>query len=119
MMRAQQPFAELDAAAFDRVISINLRGVFPCLKYALHEMVCAGKSAVVNTASAPGVIWRAIRSRSTGGSRFQSVRSTRLDELMASARAADSENAVEAEPHLETRTSTNRNSRGSTISLGA
>ena len=30
--------------------------------------------------------------------------SKRLDELMASARATDSEDAIEAEPYLETRT---------------
>jgi len=51
-----QPIAELDAAAFDRVISINLRGVFLCMKYELREMVRAGKGAIVNTASVAGVI---------------------------------------------------------------
>jgi NAD(P)-dependent dehydrogenase (short-subunit alcohol dehydrogenase family) len=49
------PFAEFDAAVFDRIISVDLRGVFLCMKYELAEMVRAGTGAIVNTASIAGV----------------------------------------------------------------
>jgi NAD(P)-dependent dehydrogenase (short-subunit alcohol dehydrogenase family) len=52
---AAQLIAELDAAAFDRVLSIDLRGVFLCMKYELREMARAGSGAIVNTASLAGV----------------------------------------------------------------
>ena len=47
---------ELDAAVFDRIISVDLRGVFLCMKHELAEMVRAGKGAIVNTASIAGVV---------------------------------------------------------------
>jgi NAD(P)-dependent dehydrogenase (short-subunit alcohol dehydrogenase family) len=51
-----QPIAQLDASVFDRVISVDLRGVFLCMKYELREMVRAGRGAIVNTASVTGLI---------------------------------------------------------------
>jgi NAD(P)-dependent dehydrogenase (short-subunit alcohol dehydrogenase family) len=53
---APQPIAELDADAFDRVIAVDLRGVFLCMKYELREMLRGGRGAIVNTASVAGVI---------------------------------------------------------------
>lgn len=53
---APQPIAELDAADFDRVISIDLRGVFLCMKHELRAMLPAKRGAIVNTASVAGVI---------------------------------------------------------------
>ena len=50
------PFAELDAAVFDRIISVDLRSVFLCMKYELAEMMRAGRGAIVNTASIAGVV---------------------------------------------------------------
>ena len=55
-VHAPQPIAQLDASAFDRVISVDLRGVFLCMKYELREMVRAGHGAIVNTASVAGFI---------------------------------------------------------------
>jgi NAD(P)-dependent dehydrogenase (short-subunit alcohol dehydrogenase family) len=46
----------LDAAAFDRIVAVDLRGVFLCMKYELAEMVGAGRGAIVNTASITGVV---------------------------------------------------------------
>ncbi|MFV0427019.1 MAG: SDR family oxidoreductase [Beutenbergiaceae bacterium] len=43
------------AAEFDRVISINLRGVFLCLEKVLAVMAAQGGGAVVNTASVGGI----------------------------------------------------------------
>jgi NAD(P)-dependent dehydrogenase (short-subunit alcohol dehydrogenase family) len=56
IVHAPQPNAQLDASAFDRVISVDLRGVFLCMKYELREMLQAGRGAIVNTASVAGFI---------------------------------------------------------------
>jgi NAD(P)-dependent dehydrogenase (short-subunit alcohol dehydrogenase family) len=48
--------AQLSEEAFDRVISINLRGVWLGMKYALPEMIKRGGGAVVNTASIAGMV---------------------------------------------------------------
>ena len=41
---------------WDRVISINLKGVFLCSKYAVREMVKKGGGVIVSTASAMGLV---------------------------------------------------------------
>jgi NAD(P)-dependent dehydrogenase (short-subunit alcohol dehydrogenase family) len=56
IVHAPQPIAQFDASAFDRVVSVDLRGVFLCMKYELREMVRAGHGAIVNTASVAGLI---------------------------------------------------------------
>jgi NAD(P)-dependent dehydrogenase (short-subunit alcohol dehydrogenase family) len=45
------PTHEYDVAEYDKVMSVNLRGVFLGLRHVLPAMVAAGKGAVVNTAS--------------------------------------------------------------------
>ncbi|MHB1298612.1 MAG: SDR family NAD(P)-dependent oxidoreductase, partial [Gemmatimonadaceae bacterium] len=51
-----RPLAETDEADFDRVIAVDLRGVFLCLKYEIRHMARAGGGAIVNTASVAGLI---------------------------------------------------------------
>jgi NAD(P)-dependent dehydrogenase (short-subunit alcohol dehydrogenase family) len=51
-----QRIVELADEDFDRVIAINLRGVWLGMKYALPHMVKNGGGAIVNTASIAGVI---------------------------------------------------------------
>ena len=48
--------AEMTEADFDRVIAVDLRGVFLCLKYEIRAMLETGGGAIVNTASVAGVI---------------------------------------------------------------
>ncbi len=48
--------AELSEEAFDRVIAINLRGVWLGMKYALPKMIERGGGAVINTASVAGMV---------------------------------------------------------------
>lgn len=48
--------AELTAAEFDRVIAINLRSVWLCMKYELLEMRRQGSGAIVNNSSLGGLV---------------------------------------------------------------
>ena len=49
-------FAETRVEDFDDVISINLRGVFLCMKHQLKHMVSSGGGAIVNMSSVMGLI---------------------------------------------------------------
>ena len=48
--------AEVDEAEWDRIINVDLRGVFLCMKYEIPLMLKAGGGAIVNTSSGAGVI---------------------------------------------------------------
>ncbi|MDX3808935.1 SDR family NAD(P)-dependent oxidoreductase [Bosea thiooxidans] len=50
------PFAEIAEDEFDRIIAVDLRGVFLSVKYELQAMLRAGGGAIVNTASVAGVV---------------------------------------------------------------
>jgi NAD(P)-dependent dehydrogenase (short-subunit alcohol dehydrogenase family) len=50
------PLAEQEVDVFDRVMTINVRGVYLCLKQELRHMVRSGGGAIVNTASIAGLI---------------------------------------------------------------
>ena len=50
------PTHEADRRAFDRVLAVNLIGVWLCLKYEAREMLRQGGGAIVNTASLAGLI---------------------------------------------------------------
>jgi NAD(P)-dependent dehydrogenase (short-subunit alcohol dehydrogenase family) len=45
------PLHECDLDAFDRMQSINVRGMFVCLQHELRAMVAAGRGSIVNIAS--------------------------------------------------------------------
>lgn len=50
------PIADLDLAVFDRVISVDLRGVALCLKYEIRQFLAqGGPAAVVNVGSVSSV----------------------------------------------------------------
>ena len=48
--------ADYDEAAWDQVIAINLTGVWLCMKYEIPAMLNTGGGAIVNTASAAGLL---------------------------------------------------------------
>jgi NAD(P)-dependent dehydrogenase (short-subunit alcohol dehydrogenase family) len=52
----QAPTADCSEENFDRVISINLRGVFLGMKYAIPFMIAGGGGSVINTASVAGLV---------------------------------------------------------------
>lgn len=43
--------ADLEEADWDRVLGVNLKGVWLCMKYQLPIMIAQGKGAIVNTSS--------------------------------------------------------------------
>ncbi len=50
------PLAEQAEEDFDKVMSVNAKGTFLCLKYEINWMVKNGGGAIVNLASAAGLI---------------------------------------------------------------
>jgi len=53
---SQVKFDELEVAEWDRVLSINLRGVFLGCRYVLPEMLARGSGKIINVASQLGQI---------------------------------------------------------------
>jgi 3-oxoacyl-[acyl-carrier protein] reductase len=53
---SQQFFHELPVAEFDRVLGVNLRGVFLCTRFVLPRMLARGSGNVINVASQLGQI---------------------------------------------------------------
>src|SRR5437879_318829 len=51
-----RPFTELDMAAWDRMIRINLTAAFVCMKHELRHMAARGGGAIVNTSSGAGLM---------------------------------------------------------------
>ena len=53
--------ADTDEALFDTILAINLKGVFLGMKYAIPAMLDTGGGAIVNTASASGLVgWKGL-----------------------------------------------------------
>jgi NAD(P)-dependent dehydrogenase (short-subunit alcohol dehydrogenase family) len=50
------PLHEADLGSFQRVLAVNVVGVWLCLKYEAREMLRQGRGAIVNTASLAGLI---------------------------------------------------------------
>ena len=53
------PLHKQTAEHWDRIHSVNIRGVFLCMKYGIISMLESGGGAIVNTGSASGVVgWK-------------------------------------------------------------
>ena len=50
------PFAEVEEKDFDKIIEVELKGVFLSMKYEIEAMLKTGGGAIVNTASVAGVV---------------------------------------------------------------
>jgi NAD(P)-dependent dehydrogenase (short-subunit alcohol dehydrogenase family) len=48
--------AEYPEDVFDRIMAINLKGVWLCMKYEIPQMLKSGRGAIVNTASGAGLV---------------------------------------------------------------
>ncbi len=49
------PVAEIELEEWDRILNINLRGTFVCMKHELAQMVRQGSGVVINTSSGAGI----------------------------------------------------------------
>ncbi len=54
--QALTPLIDSPVEEFDRLISINLRGIFLCLKYEIPAMLKTSGGAIVNTSSVAGLV---------------------------------------------------------------
>jgi NAD(P)-dependent dehydrogenase (short-subunit alcohol dehydrogenase family) len=52
----RQSLAEGDDEQFDRIMGVNLKGVWLCMKYQLRQMLKQGGGAIVNMASVSGLV---------------------------------------------------------------
>lgn len=50
------PLAETEEAMFDRIMSVNVKGAWLCMKYEIRQMLKQGHGAIVNTASVAGLV---------------------------------------------------------------
>jgi NAD(P)-dependent dehydrogenase (short-subunit alcohol dehydrogenase family) len=50
------PTVEYEESSWDAVISVNLKGVWLCMKYEIAHMLTQGGGAIVNTASIAGLV---------------------------------------------------------------
>lgn len=50
------PLAESDEAVFDRIMSVNVKGVWLCMKHEIRQMLKQGGGVIVNTASVAGLV---------------------------------------------------------------
>jgi NAD(P)-dependent dehydrogenase (short-subunit alcohol dehydrogenase family) len=48
--------ADCDEAVFDRIVHVNLKGTWLCMKHEIAHMLAHGGGAIVNTASVAGLI---------------------------------------------------------------
>jgi NAD(P)-dependent dehydrogenase (short-subunit alcohol dehydrogenase family) len=53
---APAPLADLDEAAWDHLIAVNLKSVFLCMKSEIPAMLANGGGAIVNTSSVAGLV---------------------------------------------------------------
>ena len=51
-----QPLAESDEAMYDRIMNVNVRGAWLCMKYEIRQMLKQGGGTIVNTASVAGLV---------------------------------------------------------------
>ena len=49
------PITDIDTADFDRIMAVNVRGVFLCIKYVAAAMLRLGTGSIINIASAAGL----------------------------------------------------------------
>ncbi len=52
----QAASADMPTGEFDKIISVNLKGVYLCMKYEIQAMLKTGGGAIVNTASVAGLV---------------------------------------------------------------
>lgn len=51
-----EPLARASEADFDKLMAINVKGVWLCMKYEIEQMLKQGSGAIVNTSSVGGIV---------------------------------------------------------------
>lgn len=54
--QSNRPLHEIDTAQWNRLLSINLTGVFLCMKHQIPALIAGGGGSIVNTASSLGQV---------------------------------------------------------------
>ena len=72
------PIAELEEEDWDKVMNVNLKGVFLCMKYEVRAMLKTGGGAIVNMASAFGLKPNNLGATPYGTSKFGVVGMTKI-----------------------------------------
>ncbi len=84
---------ELEEAGWDRILDVNLKGVYLCCKYGIPALIEAGGGSVINTASAAGLMGSRNRSHAYSASKGGVISLTRAM-AVAYARAGVRVNAI-------------------------
>ena len=50
------PLGDVDEALFDRIMNVNVKGTWLCMKYEIRQMLKQGGGSIVNTASVAGLV---------------------------------------------------------------
>ena len=53
---AMKPLHEQSVEEFDRLLAINVRGMFLCMKYQIQQMLTQGSGVIINNSSMGGII---------------------------------------------------------------
>lgn len=51
-----KPLADCEEAMFDRIMNVNVKGAWLCMKYEIEQMLKQGGGTIVNTASVAGLV---------------------------------------------------------------
>jgi NAD(P)-dependent dehydrogenase (short-subunit alcohol dehydrogenase family) len=51
-----KPLADCEEAMFDRIMNVNVKGAWLCMKYEIEQMLKQGGGVIVNTASVAGLV---------------------------------------------------------------
>ena len=68
---------ELDEGSWDRILGVNLKGIFLCCKHGIPALVAGGGGSVINTASVAGIAGSRNRSHAYSASKGGVVALTR------------------------------------------
>ena len=50
------PLADADETLYDKIMNVNVKGTWLCMKYEIRQMLKQGSGAIVNTASVAGLV---------------------------------------------------------------
>lgn len=57
-----KPLGECDEALFDRIMTVNVKGAWLCMKHEISQMLKQGHGVIVNTASVAGLVGAPLQS---------------------------------------------------------